>query len=186
MLLTVLILILQLRIDKSYEQYSLLDNLSRRTFELNYTSSVTNQTNATVETVFLSFHDIKWQSLIGIWVNSTLLPALYEDENKTFYKQNYIVGEPMLVLLVRIVKEHNNKNTQTNTVFPHYSSRHTFHFDQKIGDEAFTDDITLDDGTVVSYSNEHDDTQFNGLGGYYLHYPRNTTEALSLNYTEDK
>ena len=183
-------MLLQLRINDSYDQYH---NVQLMTFA-NFTAdrSFYNLRNLTsndedqdiVEFIELSFESVAQNTLITEWVQSVLIPILYQNDNKTYLNQNYIIGDPMLNLLVRILKEKTNKNSNTNTVLPAYTTHKTYDYNEDLEDEAYTRTITLNSSEVVNFFKD-EQYELTGLGGYKLEYSRNKTEAESLNYTGD-
>ena len=124
--------------------------------------------------------------LMNIWTNEVLLGRIYENSENIFYNQNYIINNPLMFLIMRRVKNHQNTNQDTSLAFPFYISSTSFTTNVQLGDEAYTDDIILDNGSTVVYTPETSKDAINNYGGYYLPYTRDATKALKSNYVADK
>ena len=123
---------------------------------------------------------------MNMWTNEVLLGRIYENSENIFYNQNYIINKPLMFLIMRRIKGHQNTNQDTRLIFPFYISSTSFTTNVQLGDEAYTDDIILDNGSTVVYTPESSKDAINNYGGYYLPYTRDTTKALKSNYVADK
>ena len=115
-----------------------------------------------------------------------LLAKIYENSQNIFYNQNYIVNNPIMYLVMRRVKFNINESPNTKSIFNFYISSTTYNTNVQLRSEAYTDDITLDNGSVLKYTSENSNNTINSYGGYYLSYTRNATQALNASYFGDK
>ena len=115
-----------------------------------------------------------------------MLGRIYENDENIFYKQNYIVNDPLMYLIMRRIKNHQNNNPDTRSIFPYYISSTSFTTSIQLGDEAFTDSITLDSGKTIPFTAENSKNSINNYGGHYLSYTRDATSARNSNYFKEK
>ena len=125
-------------------------------------------------------------SLIDMWINQVLLAQIYENNQMIFYYQNYVVNDPPMYLIMRRIKSHINSNQNTQSIFHFYISSTTYKTNVQLGDEADTDTIILDNGSIVEYTPNSNSSTINSYGGYYLKYTKNATVALNNHYLSDK
>ena len=88
-------------------------------------------------------------------------------------------------MVVRILKEHTNNDPNTNSVLPNHVDDKEYTILDKLEDEAYTEDITLTNGQVVTYSGQSDSLDLLKMGGYNVFWPRNKTQASTLDYFND-
>jgi hypothetical protein len=127
---------------------------------------------------FLTLSDIDETSLIDDWLTDILYSVVY-DNDYVAQTQNYIFEDPVIILSIRKIIGHENKNSNsnTNTIFNRYRSNNEYTAYAKLGNEAVTRDITLDSGEVIPYVNPGSDSTIKDAGGYFIGIPRNFTEA---------
>jgi hypothetical protein len=131
---------------------------------------------------FLTLSDIDETSLIEDWLFDILYSVVY-DNDYVVKSQNHILEDPCLLLTVRKLVEHENKDSNTNSIFPIYLSNKVYAAYDKLGGEAYTENITLDSGTVIPYTEERSENTLIGGGGYLLGIPRNRTLADQIGNT---
>ena len=123
--------------------------------------------------------------MMVVWTQQILFSRIYENDQNIFYNQNYLVNDPLMVLIVRRIKNHSNENLNTHDVFNFYISSTYYSTTVQLGDEASTKVLTLDDGEIYYYIPENSYYSINNYGGYYISYPRNKESALSYQYLSD-
>ena len=120
------------------------------------------------------------------WINQILLTKIYENKNNVIYKQNYIINDPLMFLIIRRIKNHKNENAKTSDAFNFYVDSTSYDEDVPLGEEAFTDSITLENKSEISYTPEESLKAINNLGGYYIPYSKDKTTALKYDYLKDE
>ena len=120
------------------------------------------------------------------WINQILLSKIYENKNNIIYKQNYIINDPLMFLIIRRIKYHPNENDKTSDVFNFYVDSTSYDEDVALGEEAYTDSITLENKNVVSYTPEASLKAINNLGGFYIPYSKDKATALKYDYLKDE
>jgi hypothetical protein len=134
---------------------------------------------------FLTLSDINEASLIQDWLFDILYSVIY-DNDFVVKTQNHILEDPCLLFTVRKLIEHENKDSNTNSIFPIYVSNKIYSAYDKLGDEAYTENITLDSGRVIEHIKERSENTLIGGGGYLLGIPRNRSEADEIGNTYSK
>ena len=145
-----------------------------------------NNSNKSKKSLLFALNDIDDIYLMNLWTYQVLLKRVYENDEYIFYKQNYIVNNPLMYLIIRRVKDHANNNPDTKIAFPNYISSTSFTIDVQLEDEAFKNNITLENGETVIYTPEYSKNSINNYGGHYLSYTRDATSALNSHYLRDK
>ena len=120
------------------------------------------------------------------WINQILLSKIYENKNNVIYKQNYIINDPLMFLIIRRIKYHPNENEKTSDVFNFYVDSTSYDEDVALGEEAYTESITLENKNVVSYTPEASLKAINNLGGFYIPYSKDKATALKYDYLKDE
>ncbi|CAI2380259.1 unnamed protein product [Moneuplotes crassus] len=146
----------------------------------------TDPGNELLRNIYLSFDDISETKMIEDWMYDILFTTIFDDDYK-IKDQNFVIGIPVIFLAVRRTKEHQNKDSDTNKIFPNYISYEEHSIYTKLGDEAYKEDINLRNGEVVKYNPEGRDGTVKDAGGYRFPIPRDKDQAYSIDvFGEDE
>ena len=133
----------------------------------------------------ITYMEISQISMLNEWVYQLLLPQLYDNSERIFFNQNFIIGDPQLYLGIRYVNGKPNNDENTNSVFPDAIPANEYTLFDKIGDELGTDPIQLSTDDVYYYIQQGNYSTFAGAGGYVFPYPRDSELAYNKDYLSE-
>jgi len=140
-----------------------------------------DDTEAPNVSIVLDFNDITETTLIDDWREAVLFEILFDNENNSFLNQNFVIGDPIILLNVRRLKEHENEDPDTRDIFPTFITSKSFGKFESLEGEADTRDVIASNGEYIEYYSESD----NMLGGFVLGYSRNKQQAQDPKYLSD-
>ena len=138
------------------------------------------------ESLDVQYGNIIQLSIFINWINSVLLPFLYQNSQRVIIQQNNIIGDPQIFLGYRYVSQTNSTDEATMSIIPFMIPAKEYTIFDIVGQEVGASPINLSSGITYNFTGPGNFSTFYGAGGYVFPYPKDKTKAGRVRYFREE